>query len=125
MTFVKCVFSLGKTHDFQGSAVQLFNVFRSIFDPFSGWNFVLNFSYGTNSTLDESSLNESNGWAGGTGIDFNNSNSISGTVSYNINPLDQSSGSSNTTSNDTMAVVDDWNILDVQFQQYFASTTTG
>ena len=91
--------------------------------PFSS-DFVINFSYGTNSTLDESSLNEANGWAG-TGIDFNNSDSISGTVSSNINPLDQSSGSSNTTTNDSMADVDDWNILDVPFQKYFTSTTTG
>ena len=86
--------------------------------PFSS-DFVINFSYGTNSTLDESSLNEANGF------DFNNSDSISGTVSSNINPLDQSSGSSNTTTNDSMADVDDWNILDVPFQKYFTSTTTG
>ena len=89
-------------------------------------DFVINFSQGLNNTINEASLNEEVGWAG-VEIDFNNDDTITtgSTITVNINSKDQLTGSDNDTTDDNMEDVDDWNILDLAFQKYLPSQSTG
>jgi hypothetical protein len=82
--------------------------------------FLMNYSHGTNTTLNEASLKESQGWAGKP-IDFNNNNVIDGgTVQANVQP-----GNYNTANTDVLADYDDWSNLMLNFASTMSANANG
>lgn len=84
--------------------------------------FLLDFSYGKEITLDEAALDEQFGWGGGA-VDFNNDGVIATTpIQFDINPL---MAVNPALSNEQLSDYDDWGNVDLQFQRHFSGYQSG